>query len=402
MNDTARAARWNAARRTLCVRLDTLGDILMTSPALRALKESVPSRSISLLTSSAGREIAALIPEIQETIVYDSPWMKATAPRADSRPEYEMAERLRAARFDAAVIFTVYSQSPLPSALLCYLADIPLRLAHCRENPYQLLSDWVPEPEPDRIVRHEVRRQLDLVQTVGCSTRDERLSLAVPPEARSTIDLLLRGLGLGRGGRWMVIHPGASAPSRRYSPQGFAEAARTLAGEGYKVIFTGTNGESELVREIQEMMGVSSLSLAGKLRLAEMAALLERTPLLISNNTGPAHMAAALKTPVVDLYALTNPQHTPWAVAHRVLYHDVPCKYCYKSVCPEGHHNCLNLVRPEQVVTAARELLAETSGPAGRRQEMAISNQRTAKSDQQLAISGQLSAVGSQNPDPAG
>ena len=89
-------------------------------------------------------------------------------------------------------------------------------------------------------------------------------------------------------------------------------------------------------------------------------------PLLIANNTGPVHMAAALGTPVVDLYALTNPQHTPWAVPHRVLSHDVPCKYCYKSVCPEGHHNCLRLVTPEAVVQAARELVAEVEAQGPR------------------------------------
>ncbi|MGA8351985.1 MAG: glycosyltransferase family 9 protein, partial [Isosphaeraceae bacterium] len=77
------------------------------------------------------------------------------------------------------------------------------------------------------------------------------------------------------------------------------------------------------------------------------------------NNTGPVHVAAAVGTPVVDLYALTNPQHTPWGVPNRVLNHDVPCKYCYKSVCPEGHHHCLTLVPPEAVVEAVRALFAE-------------------------------------------
>jgi lipopolysaccharide heptosyltransferase II len=370
-NGAFKTARWNSARRILCVRLDTLGDVLMTTPALRALKETAPGRTITLLTSNASREIAALIPEVQDTIVYDSPWMKATAWRADSGPEYEMAARLRSARFDAAVIFTVYSQSPLPSAFLCYLADIPLRLAHCRENPYQLLTDWVSDPEPARLIRHEVRRQLDLVAAVGCATRDERLSLAVPREAREAVTSLLCGLGLGEEGGWIVIHPGASAPSRRYPARSFAEAARLLAEEGHSLIFTGTGGEAALVEEIQEAMGRPSHSLAGKLRLSEMGALLERAPLLISNNTGPAHMAAALGTPVVELYALTNPQHTPWAVPNRVLYHDVPCKYCYKSVCPEGHHNCLSLVEPVRVVGAARELLREVgalgAGKSGRR-----------------------------------
>jgi ADP-heptose:LPS heptosyltransferase len=109
-------------------------------------------------------------------------------------------------------------------------------------------------------------------------------------------------------------------------------------------------------------MRTRSYSLAGQLNLGELGGLLEQASLLLSNNTGPVHVAAALGTPVVDLYALTNPQHTPWNVPNRVLFHDVPCKFCYKSVCPEGHHNCLRLVSPREVVEAVRSLLAET-GP---------------------------------------
>ncbi|MGH7343102.1 MAG: glycosyltransferase family 9 protein, partial [Candidatus Rokuibacteriota bacterium] len=100
-------------------------------------------------------------------------------------------------------------------------------------------------------------------------------------------------------------------------------------------------------------------SFAGRLELAELAALLSRVPLLVSNNTAPVHVAAAVGTPVVDLYALTNPQHTPWAVPHRILNHDVPCKYCYKSICPAGHHDCLRRVEPAVVVKAALELLQD-------------------------------------------
>jgi ADP-heptose:LPS heptosyltransferase len=106
-------------------------------------------------------------------------------------------------------------------------------------------------------------------------------------------------------------------------------------------------------------VGDRALSLAGDLNLAELSALIERSPLLISNNTGPVHIASALGTAVVDLYALTNPQHTPWKVSSRVLFHDVPCKYCYKSVCPEGHHRCLSGVKPATVFEAASQLLEQ-------------------------------------------
>jgi len=352
---------WDRAENVLCVRLDAIGDVLMTTPAIRALGEENPARRITLLTSSAGAEVARLVPEIESVIVYDAPWMKVTGPRRDSGVEYALLERLYQQRFDAAVIFTVYSQSPLPGAMLCHMADIPLRLAHCHENPYQLLTDWVPDPEPTEFIRHEVQRQLDLVSMVDCYTSNPRLSLRSSQAAIRRVEQLLGSMGVSENTPWLVMHTGATAPSRRYPMEGFAQAARQLVEElGLQVVFTGVESERLQIDRLRETMGVPSLSLVGQLNLDEMAALLARSPLLISNNSGPVHMAAAVGTPVVDLYALTNPQHTPWQVPHRVLSHDVPCKYCYKSICPEGHHHCLRLITPEQIVEAACELLTQT------------------------------------------
>ncbi len=349
---------WDSIQNLLCIRLDTIGDVLMTTPAIRALKASHPHRRVTLFTSAAGAAVAPLIPDLDATLVYDAPWLKATAPRTNSQPEYAMAEQLRLLKFDAAVIFTVYSQSPLPSAFLCYLADIPVRLAHCHENPYQLLTHWVRDLEPEQYVRHEVRRQLDLVATIGCRVEDERLSLRVSDLARCRVLHLLDNLSLERSRPWVVIHPGATALSRRYPPESFAIVARQLLQQGIQVVFTGTSPEQELVGQIQTAIALPCHSLVGCLSLAELAALLELAPVLISNNTGPVHVAAAVSTPVVDLYALTNPQHTPWGVPNRVLFHEVPCKFCYKSICPEGHYDCLRLVRPETVVQATCELLS--------------------------------------------
>lgn len=355
--------QWDNAQNILCVRLDAIGDVLMTTPAIRALKRA--DRQITLLTSQAGAEVASLVPEIDRVIAYDPPWMKATAPRLNSQPELEMVEWLRSHNFDAAVIFTVFSQNPLPSAFLCYLANIPLRLAHCHENPYQLLTNWILDPEPSCGIRHEVRRQLDLVASVECQVDDQRLSLMVPDHHFQTVRSLLTALELDLKQPWVVLHPGATAASRRYPAEGFAEVARRLVLDlQCQVVFTGTPAEQALVESIRSMMGVDSYSLVGCLELADLAALLAIAPLLIANNTGPVHMAAAVGTPVVDLYALTNPQHTPWQVPHRVLFHEVPCKFCYKSICPEGHHHCLQRVTPAAIVQAAHELLNETLAEA--------------------------------------
>ncbi|NSX02678.1 glycosyltransferase family 9 protein [Cupriavidus gilardii] len=364
---------WRDAKRILCVRLDNMGDVLMTTPAMQALKDSDPSRHLTLLTSSGAAALASHLPMIDTVLTFDAPWVKGTGKGCGNgggnrtgSSVLPWAQRLQAARFDAAVIFTVYSQNPLPAALLCTMAGIPLRLAHCRENPYELLSDWVPETEPQTQVRHETQRQLDLVATVGAVPADTRLRFRVQPHDRRAVQRLLqRWQGEGEResagpGRCVVMHPGATAESRRWPAPRFAEVARTLAEQdGALVLLTGGVSEQPLVDSVCRAAGHPRvIGIAGELTLGQMGALIEHADLLVSNNSGPVHLSAALGTPVVDLYALTNPQHTPWQVPHRTLYADVPCRYCYKSVCPQQHHRCLNDVGVPDVVAAARELLA--------------------------------------------
>lgn len=355
---------WGAdVKRILCVRLDRLGDILMTTPAIHALRTSFPGRHITLLTSSVGAQAAPFLSDVDEVIVYDAPW-HGLAPSAAPGADLAMQRTLAARQFDAAAVFTVYSQSALPAAMLCYLAGIPRRLAYCRENPYGLLTDWVCETEPHNGVRHEVERQLALVAKVGAVCADTRMRLAVSAEARRTLSPTLAARGLPPQGPWFVIHPGASAASRRYPTDRFGAVAAHLAGaSSWPILVTGSVDEAPLVREVVQSAGESVCArlhdLSGLLSMGEFAALIERTAVLVTNNSGPVHLASALGTPVVDVYALTNPQHTPWQTAQRVLFRDVECRWCYRGVCPAGHHGCLLGVPPSEVAAAALELAAE-------------------------------------------
>jgi lipopolysaccharide heptosyltransferase II len=355
------ADRWHRVQRVLAVRLDNLGDVLMTTPALAAIRHSVPGAQLTLLTSSAGAAVAACVPEIEDVISFDAPWVQqSNADGGDvGQAEQQLVAALREQRFDAAVIFTVCTQSALPAALLCRLAGVPLRLAHSRENPYGLLSDWVRETDELRTgMRHEVQRQLALVGTVGYAVGDDRLRLRITPQQRRQAHLLLRDAGVPAARSYFIVHPGASAASRRYPAARFGSAADAIAARsGCLPIFTGDASEHALIDEARRCMSQPSVTLAGKVNVPELAALIGDARLLLSNNTGPAHIAAAMGTPVTVLYALTNPQHTPWRVAARVLSHDVPCRHCLKSVCPQGHHDCLMKVETDEVVRAATTLL---------------------------------------------
>ncbi len=353
---------WRDARRVLAVRLDGAGDVLMTTPALRALKEQRPDRHVTLLASPAGAAVGRLVPEVDEVIEYVAPWMKPEA-SSDPRGHLEMVEALRARAFDAAAIFTVYTQSPHAAALLCTLAGIPLRLAHSREKPYGLLSDWVPETEPESGTRHEVRRQLDLVASVGAGATDERLSLRSSEAAREHVREVLRDASIDDGEPWCVLHPGATAASRRYPLEHFARVLGLLSRDHrWRVVLAGGPNDQEAAASLASV-APGAMDLAGRLSLEETAALVGLAPVVICNNSLPAHLAAAAGTPVVDLYALTNPQHTPWAVRCRVLSYDVPCRNCYSSVCPQGHHDCLRQVTPEEVVDAALSLVEPSPAP---------------------------------------
>ena len=358
--DVRRAALWRSADRILCVRLDDLGDVMMTTPAIRALRQSNPDAHLALLTSAGGAAIAPHLPEVDEVIEYDAPWVKPGSPASADEAD-DLIDLLYGRGFDAAVMFNGYSQSALPAALACWLARIPLRLAHCRENPCQLLTDWVPEMEPQVTVRHEVRRQLDLLAHIGCATDDEHLSFHLDRNDMRTARVKLQAAGVRVDAPVIVVHPGATSASQRYEASSFGMAISLLAGEGHEFIVTGSAGEESLADEVLRHAGSSAHNLAGRLTLGEFASVIDRAELVISNNSAPVHLAAALGTPIVDIYALTNPQHMPWMFPHRLLYCDVPCRFCYHSVCQAGHHECLRGVTPDEVAAAARELLLETA-----------------------------------------
>jgi lipopolysaccharide heptosyltransferase II len=355
------SAAWRSARRVLAVRLDNLGDVLMTTPALAAVRHSLPDAQLTLLASPSGAALAPHLPWLDDVITARVPWVKHPEGAQTIDPQ-ALATEIARHRFDAAIIFTTYTQSALPAALVLQMAGIPLRLAHVRENPYRLLTHWVRDPEP-AMVRHEVERQLALVAAVGMTAPDDHLHFHVRPQDFAAAQARLAAAGIDAEQPYLVVHPGASAPSRRYPAERFGEAVAQIArSHPWPVVYLAGADEAKLAATARRHAGpMTSVDFSGELALGELAAIIGNSRLLLANNSGPAHIAAALGTPVVDLYALTNPQHAPWRVAARVLNRDVPCRNCYSSVCPQGDHSCLRQVSSTEVAAAALELLDEQS-----------------------------------------
>ena len=305
-----RMTTWKDCKNILCIRPDNMGDLIMSGPAIRTLKRTFDAR-VTVLTSSMGKLVASFMDEIDETIVFDLPWVK-TSEITDGGSIQYLVDALKLRRFDAAVIFTVYSQNPLPTAMLAYMAGIPRVLAYCRENPYGLLTHWVPDEEPHRFIRHQVRRDLDLVKAIGAVSSCERLCLKIrdvwPKVARK---LERSGVKLDRP--WLILHAGVSEAKRLYPLDLWVETGHKIIGElNYQIFLTGSASETQLTDYLQKKIGRGSYSIAGLLDMEELISLVQHSPLMISVNTGTVHIASAVGTPVVVLYAQTNPQHTPW------------------------------------------------------------------------------------------
>jgi ADP-heptose:LPS heptosyltransferase len=309
---------WKECKRILCVRTDNMGDVIMTGPALRALKETFKCH-ITLLTSSMGSLITHCMEEIDDVIVYDVPWTKTEA--SPSRHNcLDLIEALRKYNFDAAIIFTVYSQSALPAAMITMMAGIPLRLAYCRENPYNLLTHWVPDKEPYSVIYHQVERDLNLVAYTGAKTINNSLSVSYGLKAKQNALGKLVELGIDTSKQVIILHPGVSEKKREYPVELWIETGKLL-GDYFQrqILITAGEKEKKLANEIKLGIGSNAFSSSGKLTVEEFAAVIDKALFVVSVNTSAVHIAAALQTPLIVLYALTNPQHIPWKSIARVL-----------------------------------------------------------------------------------
>src|SRR5215831_14064650 len=289
---------WADCKKILCIRADNMGDLIMTAPALRALKETFGC-SITVLTSKMGCAITPLIPEIDDSIAYDLPLIKSND-SSDFSLLYSLIETIKDREFDAAIIFSVYSQNPLPSAMLAFMASIPKRLAYCRENPYQLLTDWAIEKEPLEFIQHQVHRDLNLVKTINASTSNTNLSVTVKKNALHTALKKLYKKHFFANNEWLIFHPGVSEEKRRYPTHLWIELGKLITKRlKKKILITGSSSEKELAEKIQWGIGDNAYAVAGLFSLEEFIAVINETSLVVSVNTSTVHIATATQTPVI-------------------------------------------------------------------------------------------------------
>lgn len=325
----------------LMARLDNVGDVLLMGPAVRAVASS--ARKVTMLCSPDGAHAAELLQGVDEVVTFDAPWVSFTPPPVERAQIEALVDHLASLAVDRAFVLTSSHQSPLPLALLLKMAGVPQVAAHSVDYPGRLL-----DVRPHADEGHEVERALALVGALGhrLPPGDDR-HLAVrrplpdPPRLAKP---------------YVVVHPGASVPARGWRADRAARLVELLVAAGRHVVVTGGPAEMALTARVA---GTAAVDLGGALDLAELASVLEGAGVVVVGNTGPAHLAAAVGTPVVSIFAPVVPaaRWHPWGVPTLLLGdQDIACAGCRSRTCPLDDQPCLMAVTPERVAEAVAAL----------------------------------------------
>lgn len=341
-----------APRRILVIRLDRLGDVVLSTPVLSALRGQFPHAFIAMMVRPACREVVEGHPALNEVIVYE----KEGAHRS-LRGTVRFARHLRRHEFDTALALHPSNRSHW----IPWLAKIPIRIGYDRKSAW-LLTHRIPHRKQEG-AKHEAVYTLELLELFGIPPAVPRPVVPVPPAAAERVDALLDASPICASDRLVAIHPSASCISKRWLPERFAAVADRLdAEQGVRVVLVAGEGDAAHAGEVARAMRQPVLNLAGQLSVAELAALLRRCRCLLSNDSGPVHIAAAVGIPVVDLFgrnqAGLSPQRWgPLGDGHVILHKEVGCVTCLAHNCDIGFL-CLTSLSVEEVYRAVVTVLA--------------------------------------------
>jgi ADP-heptose:LPS heptosyltransferase len=337
--------------RTLAaIRPDGMGDVLLTGPAVRAM--SCAGR-IAFLAGPAGAEAAALLPGVHRVIRCAIPWIDPDPGPTEMRTLARVIGSVKALHTDEAVIFTSFHQSPLPMALVLRLAGVRRISAISDDYPGSLLD-----------VRHQVTADMPEAERNLSLARAAGFQLPAGDGGRLAVRRPLPdSTALTGGGHYVVLHPGASVPARRPSAPALGTIVAGLTAAGHRVVITGSAAEQPLaarVRRHAAPAGPGMLAdLSGRTSLPMLASVLAGADVVVAPNTGAAHLAAAVGTPVVSLFAPVVPaaRWAPYGVPSVVLGNqDAVCAGTRARRCPVPGHPCLDTVDPREVAAAVAAL----------------------------------------------
>ena len=340
-----------------------LGDAVMCEPALRGLRKLFPDAQIALLVKPAVADLFAGHPALTRVLTYDT-----EGRHAGLSGKWVLAGQLRRQGFDLAVLF----QNAFEAAFLMFLAGVSRRYGYATDGRSLLLSDPVAAPDRRTLV-HQVHYYWDLLKPLGLTGDPPTPELFVFPEEEQAMAGRFAQGGLSATDVIVGINPGSTyGGAKRWLPERFAEATERLSRtiresreQQVSVVIFGAKGEERLGHEIAARLTSRSLVLSGATTIRELMAAVKRCATLLTNDTGPMHIASAFQVPVVAIFGPTDWRTTsPFGSPHAIVRQPVDCAPCLLRECPIDHR-CMTRVSVDQVYEAATKQLSGLSGSSG-------------------------------------
>lgn len=341
-------SRVSKYKRILMVRLDRIGDVLLSTPAIRAVRKAYPEAYLAFMVRPYARDVLEGNPDLDEVIVYD----KAKGIRGSAA----MIRLLRAKRFDLAIILHPTTRTHI----VTYLSRIPERVGFDRKLG-SVLTKKIPHTKQHGL-KHEIDYTLDVVRSLGIEPASRVLSMPLNSRSEANIERLFLERGIDDSDTLVVINPGASCRSKRWLPRRFAAVADELSKvRGVKIILLAAPSDKEYADSVERVMENPCINLSGMTTVADLASILRRARLFISNDSGPVHISCAVGTPVIAIFGRADKGLSPirWGPSNlcdTVLHKDVGCVTCLAHNCSKGF-KCLEAVTVDDVVDAARKIL---------------------------------------------
>ncbi|HPM43243.1 MAG TPA: lipopolysaccharide heptosyltransferase II [Candidatus Omnitrophota bacterium] len=342
--------------RILIARLDRIGDVVLSTPVIRAVREKFPNSYIAFMVRPYAYEVVAGNPMLDEVVVYDK--------KMGFLDNLKFIKFLRKKRFDIAIVLHPTSRTHL----LAYFARIPERLGFDRKCGF-VLTKKIPHTKQFGL-KHEIDYSLDILRHIGIEPSSRSLCMPVSPYSESRTEKIFEERGLKISDTIVALNPGASCRSKRWPAENFAMVADKLAQKyGAKIVLVSGKEDREAAIKTASLMKSKPVDLSGSTTISELASVLKRSKLFISNDSGPVHIACAVGTPVIAIFGRSDRGLSPhrWGPSNKAdiaIHKDVGCMACLAHNCRLGF-KCLEAVRADDVLEAAYRALSRSGMARG-------------------------------------
>ena len=338
-------------KRILIVRTDRIGDVLLSTPVIKALRENYPNAYMAMMVSPYAKDIVDGNPYLDEVIIYDKGGLHKSWPRS-----IKFSRNLKKKRFDLALVLHPANRVHL----VTFFARIPRRIGYDRKLGF-LLTDRIKHTK-QLGEKHQLEYALDLVRYLGIEPKDKNLFMPIKPESEKRVEELFQQGGINKTDKLLAIHPGASCPSKIWPNERFADAAaRLIERYGFKVLVIAGPKDLALAQSLIKHMHKPAVNLAGKTSVSQLASVLKRCNLFISNDSGPVHIAASVGTPVISIFGrnqkgLGPVRWGPTGKKDKILHKEVGCIECLAHNCTKKFA-CIKAITVDDVINAADSIL---------------------------------------------